>query len=161
MNAPLPDKPKDAVKSMQILFMALVAGMLMLAIVFIVLNLLADAPLKSDKEFFRIILTVVLFTSTILLTIGDKIFRKRITAARETGVSLIGKLHQYRAALLLYIALAEAAGLFALIIYFLTANKLMLVAAGLILIAMFLKRPEKSKIFNDLQLSSQEQSELN
>jgi len=88
-------------------------------------------------------------------------YAKRIAAAQTTGLSLMHKLNIYRAALMLYLALCEGAGLFAVIVYFLTGNKLLLAVAAIVLLAMLLKRPEKSKIFNELQLSSQEQMELN
>jgi uncharacterized membrane protein len=63
--------------------------------------------------------------------------------------------------LIFYLALCEGAGLFAIIVYFLTGNKLLLIAIAIVLLAMLVKRPEKFKIFNELQLSSEEQSELN
>jgi hypothetical protein len=115
----------------------------------------------EDESLTNIFLAVVLFIAVISLTVAARMYAKRITAAHATGLSLMDKLNIYRAALILYLALCEGAGLFAVIVYFLTGNMLLLIVVAVVLLAMLLKRPEKSKIFNELQLSSEEQMELN
>jgi hypothetical protein len=160
METPAPSRAKEALRSIGVFFYAMVGGMLIFAILVFALNLLEN-PSLIDKSLIRIFLIVVLFIAAISLTVATRIYAKRITAAHVIGLSLIDKLNIYRASLVLYLALCEGAGLFAVIIYFLTGEKLLLVVIAIVLLAMLLKRPEKSKIFNELQLSSQEQLELN
>jgi len=160
METPVPSQPKAAFRAIGIFFYTMVGGMLIFTIIVFALNLL-EKPSFGDKSLERIFFIIVLFVAVISITVGTRMYAKRIAAAQTTGLSLMHKLNIYRAALMLYLALCEGAGLFAVIVYFLTGNKLLLAVTTIVLLAMLLKRPEKSKIFNELQLSSQEQMELN
>lgn len=151
---------KAALKSINVFFYAMVGGMLMFTILIFALNLL-EKPAMVDESMVNIFLVVVLLVAAISLIVATRMYPKRIAAAHATGLSLIDKLNIYRGALVLYMALCEGPGLFAVIVYFLTGNKLLLIVVAVVLLAMLLKRPEKSKIFNELQLSSREQLELN
>jgi hypothetical protein len=160
METPVPSRAKDALRSISVFFYAMVGGMLIFAILVFALNLL-EKPALNDESLSLIFLIVVLFIAMISIAVASKMYAKRITTVHVSGLSLMDKLTIYRSALVLYLALCEGAGLFAIIVYFLTGNKLLLAVAGVVIIAMILKRPEKFKIFNELQLSSQEQLELN
>ena len=160
METPVPSRAKEALRSISVFFYAMVGGMLIFAIIVFALNLL-EKPALEDESVTNIFLVVVLLIAAISLIVATRIYPKRIAAANVTGLTLMDKLNIYRAALIFYLALCEGAGLFAIIVYFLTGNKLFLIVVGVVLLAMLLKRPEKSKIFNELQLSSQEQLELN
>ena len=153
-------KAKAALKAISVFFYSMVGGLLMFTIIIFVMSYFQPPPI-ADKSVFKTIFIVVLFMSALSLSAATWLYRKRIATAQSSDLALMDKLNIYRAALMLYLALCEAPGLFAAIIYFLTGNQLLLVVIALILIAMFLKRPEKSKIFNELQLNSQEQLELN
>jgi hypothetical protein len=160
METPAPSRAKEALRSISVFFYAMAGGMLMFAIIVFSLNLL-EKPSLEDESMTNIFLIVVLFVAMISLTVAVRMYPERIAAAHATGLSLMDKLNIYRGALMLYLALCEGAGLFAIIVYFLTGNKLLLAVVTIVLVAMLLKRPEKSKIFNELQLSSEEQMELN
>ena len=155
-----PSKAKAALRAISVFFYSMIGGLLMFTVIIFAMSYLQSPPIE-DKSVFKTILIVVLFMSAVSLTAATWLYKKRIVAAQSLDLALMDKLNIYRAALMLYLALCEAPGLFAAIIYFLTGNHLLLVVIALILIAMFLKRPEKSKIFNELQLNSQEQLELN
>jgi hypothetical protein len=160
METPAPSRAKEALRSISVFFYAMAGGMLMFTIIVFALNLL-EKPALEDESLTNIFLVVVLFFAAISLTVAARMYPKRIAAAHVAGLSLMDKLNIYRAALIFYLALCEGAGLFAIIVYFLTGNKLLLIVVAVVLLTMLLKRPEKSKIFNELQLSSQEQLELN
>lgn len=160
MESSAASKPKDALRAINVFFYAMIVGMSLFAIIVFVLNSL-ESPSLEDESLERIFLIVVLCITVISIAVATTMYPKRISAAHATGLSLMDKLNIYRSALIFYLALCEGAGLFAIIVYFLTGNKLLLVAVAIALVAMLLKRPEKSKIFNELQLSSQEQLELN
>jgi hypothetical protein len=160
METSAPAQPKAALKSISVFFYAMVLGMLTFTIIVFGLNLL-EKPSLADDPIVTIFLVIVFVLTLISITVATRMYAKRITAAHATGLSLMDKLNIYRSALILYLALCEGSGLFAVIIYFLTGEKLLLAVIAVVLLAMLLKRPEKSKIFNELQLSSQEQLELN
>jgi len=132
----------------------------MFAIIVFALNFL-QAPAVLDQSVVRIFFIAVLAVAAISIFMALQLYKRRITEALTPGRILMDKLNIYRAALILYLALCEGAGLFAVIVYFLTGYKLLFIVIAVVLLAMLQKRPEKSKIFNELQLSSQEQMELN
>jgi DMSO reductase anchor subunit len=160
MQTQVPATPKEMLRAIKIVFFALIIGMSLFTVIIISLGFFREPPLK-DKEAVRVFFIAVLFVAASCLSIANYLYKKRMTAAHDLQLSLMEKLNIYRAALILYLALCEGAGLFAVIIYFLTGSQPLIIAIVMILVAMLMKRPEKSRIFNDLQLSSQEQSELN
>ena len=154
-----PATPKDSIRAMKILAIAMISGMLMFAVIVLVLNQVSG-PAPLDKSIKDILLIAVFAWAIIAFILARMIFNKRIEAARNYNQPLQQKLDLYRAALITYMALCEGAGLFAVILCFLTGDYLSLIVAGAMAIAMYLKFPRKSTIFNDLQLDSKEQMEL-
>ena len=153
-------RAKDALRAISVFFYSMFGGLLMFALIVFALNFL-QAPALPDQSLVRIFFIAVLAIAAISIFIATRLYKKRITDALSPGLILMDKLTIYRSALILYLALCEGAGLFAVIVYFLTGYKLLLIVVAVVLLAMLQKRPEKSKIFNELQLSSQEQLELN
>ena len=80
--------------------------------------------------------------------------------AAGLALPLLQKLEIYRAALVLYMGLCEAAAILTVIAFYMTGNFLFLVIIAAILVSMLMRRPENYKIFNELQLDSKEQMEL-
>jgi hypothetical protein len=152
--------PKEALKAITVFFYTMIGGLLIFAALVFVLTLM-ETPVLNDKSIEQIFLVAVLFAALISTSLATRLYNKRIVEIRSLSLTLMNKLTIYRAALILYLAICESAGLFAIIVYFLTGNKLLLIIIVFVLLAMLLKRPEKFKIFNELQLSSEEQSELN
>jgi len=132
----------------------------MFTVIIFALNFL-QTPAFFDQSLVRIFFIVVMAIAAMSIFMATRLYKKRITDALSPSLILMDKLNIYRSALILYLALCEGAGLFAVIVYFLTGYKLLLIVIAVVLLAMLQKRPEKSKIFNELQLSSQEQLELN
>ena len=152
--------PKEALRAITIFFYTMIGGLLMFAVIVFALTFLETSVL-TDKSIEQIFLVIVLFAAIISTTLATRLYNKRIAEINSLSLTLMDKLNMYRAALILYLALCEGAGIFATIVYFMTGNNLLLIAIVFILVAMLLKRPEKFKIFNELRLSSEEQSELN
>jgi hypothetical protein len=152
--------PKEALRAITVFFYAMIGGLLMFAVIVTALTYL-ELPALTDKSTEQVFLIAVLIISIISISAAIRVYNKRIAEIHSIQRTLIEKFTMYRTALILYLALCEGAGLFAIIVYFLTGNKLLLIAIAIVLLAMLVKRPEKFKIFNELQLSSEEQSELN
>lgn len=160
METSTPTRAKDALRSISVFFYSMIGGLLLFAIIVFALNFL-QAPALIEASVVRIFFIAVLAIAAMSIFMAIRLYRKRITDALSPGLTVMDKLNIYRAALILYLALCESAGLFAVIVYFLTGYKLLVIVIVVVLLAMLQKRPEKSKIFNELQLSSQEQLELN
>lgn len=155
-----PTKFKELLRGITVFFYATIGGVLIFSLLVLLVSQ-KESLISSDKNLMQVFLVVNLFIAAISLSIGEKIYRKRLTFLRSANYDLMEKLDRYRSALIIYMATCEGPAILAIIFYFMTANKLFLIIVGVLLIAMFLKRPEKSKIFNDLQLSAEEQTWLN
>jgi hypothetical protein len=154
--------PKAVLQHLIISFYALKAGMVIFAAIFFGMNRLFTEPLIGDEKFFRFLFAGILFFSALLLTFAEKRYRKIISDAiqPELNLSLIEKLGRYRVALIFYLACCEGPALLSLIFYFFTNRELFLAVAGLLLVAMFLKKPDKARVIHVLHLSSEEQMEF-
>lgn len=160
MQSPVPATPKEALRAIRVFYYAMIIGMLLFAIIVFALSFL-QAPSITDKAETDTFLIVVMIIAAGCIMAAHRVYGKRINEIQNSGMKLTGKLEAYRATLILFMALSEGGGIFAVIVYYLTANQWLLIVIGVVLLSMLLKRPEKSKIFNELQLSSEEQAELN
>ena len=160
METSTPARAKDALRAINVFFYSMIGGMLMFTLIVFALNSL-EKPVLVDESLVRIFFVTVVLIAGLSILIATRLYKKRIAVASTSSLALMDKLNIYRSALIIYLALCEGAGLFAVIVYFLTGYKLLLIVIAVVALAMLLKRPEKSKIFNELQLSSAEQLELN
>ena len=160
MDTSTPAKTKEALRAINVFFYSMIGGMLMFTLIVFALNSL-EKPVLVDESLVRIFFVMVVVIAGLSILIATRLYKKRIAVASTSSLALMDKLNIYRSALIIYLALCEGAGLFAVIVYFLTGYKLLLIVIAVVALAMLLKRPEKSKIFNELQLSSAEQLELN
>ena len=158
MMRTLPASSKEALRSIKILFYILFIGVVLsTAIVFILIQM--EGPLLQDKSLKRGFLVVTLFLAAALLSVSNILYKKRLNTAGP-ALPLLQKLEIYRAALVLYMGLCEAAAILTVIAFYMTGNFLFLVIIAAILVSMLMRRPENFKIFNELQLDSKEQMEL-
>jgi len=160
LDTSTPAKTKEALRAINVFFYSMIGGMLMFTLIVFALNSL-EKPVLVDESLVRIFFVMVVVIAGLSILIATRLYKKRIAVASTSSLALMDKLNIYRSALIIYLALCEGAGLFAVIVYFLTGYKLLLIVIAIVALAMLLKRPEKSKIFNELQLSSAEQLELN
>ena len=160
MQSPVSSTAKETLRAIRVFYYAMICGMLLFSIIVFALNFLLE-PSITDKAETDTFLIVVMVMAAGCIMAAHRIYGKRINEIQNSGMKLTGKLEAYRAALILFMALSEGGGIFAVIVYYLTANQWLLIVIVVVLLSMWLKRPEKSKIFNELQLSSEEQAELN
>jgi ABC-type multidrug transport system permease subunit len=156
----LPANPKELVKAIRIFWIALITGPILFAGITTLINKLQQ-PAVNDKRVENIFLIVAGSMALVCLLFSRMQYRKKISTANQFGLTLMQKLSIYRDALIKYLAICEGAALFGIICFFLTANYFFLAISGIMIAAMLLKRPEKQRIFNELQLDSKEQMELN
>lgn len=157
-NAPA-TSPIEFLRMIRILYYVMVTGILVVSGIFIGINKLRG-PIITNEAVERIFLAIVSIMAAICLFISNRIYTKRISAAYQYGLSLKEKLNCYMAALIFYLSTCEVPAMLAVICYFLYGNPVFLAITGIMFLAMLVKRPEKSRIFNELQLDSKEQMEL-
>jgi hypothetical protein len=153
-----PASTKETLRLIKILFYILFTGVVLsTTIVSILIQI--QGPLLQDKSLNRGFFLVTLFVAAACLSISNILYKKRLNAA-GTALPLLQKLEIDRAALILYMALCEAAAILTVIAFYMTGEVLFLVIIAAILVSMLMRRPENFKIFNELQLDSKEQMEL-
>lgn len=161
MNQPTndPGTPKEMLRAMQILCAALMLGVVFFALIILVLNLTSGPTLgEKEQSFKKILLYINAAMGVICFFFANKAYRE--TAIVKNLTSLTGKLNQYRAILIKYMALCEAPALFSIIAFFLSGEYLLLMITGVMLAAMFSKMPFKSKVISELTIDWKEQEEL-
>lgn len=143
-------------RSLNILHLALLAGMVMLTVI---LFLFAEER-EVEDQFLQTLIMVLAIISIASLFGGLYIFRKIISGI-DKKLQLAEKLHKYRGASIVKWAMLEAPVLLSAICYFITNQTgFLITSVGLILFFM-LHRPAKARIVNDLVLSADEMNMLN
>lgn len=154
----LPVTSKESLRAIKILFYILFIGVLLsTTTVFVLIEM--QGPLLPDKSLNRGFLAVALVLAAVCLGVSNILYKKRIHTA-VPALPLLQKLEIYRAALILFLVLCEAAAILTVIAFYMTGEFLFLLIIAAILVSMLMRRPENFKIFNELQLDSKEQMEL-
>ena len=151
--------PKEQLKANAILFSALFVGViifLLLAVVLIKFN----GKFSDNDDLDKILLVVVSIIAAICLVSAFSIYKRQINGLVNSVLPLTEKLNNYRAILIVYLALCEGAALFSIISLILTGNFWSIAVTATMLAAMLIKRPSRQRVINELQLDWQEQQEL-
>jgi hypothetical protein len=155
-----PDSPKNNLKAIRILFYALITGVLLMSAIIIGVNGIRDKDTYSIKGSENIFLAIAAGLAIVCFLTARSGYNKGIIPIKDPLISLIGKLNQYRAALIRYLALCEMPAIFAAILFFMSGDYLFLVITAAMLVAMLSKSPTLERLVTDLDLSSQEEQEL-
>ncbi len=160
MQAKIPSTPKEALRLIRTLYFALIIGMVLFGMVMILLGRQTEPPI-TEKKMINIFFGALLLLATFIISLAERVYRKRIAESRAGRVPLMEKMDAFRAALIVYLAACEGIGNFAFILYFLSGQKLFLAVAALVFLGMLMRFPGHSKVSTELQLSSEEQVQLN
>lgn len=157
----IPPKPPQAIKSFKILAGALIIGLIFFALIILLVSQI-NGPVMPDgtSDINTIFLLIVAGLAAICLLTAFFKYRKGMKAIRDSAITLDDKLNQYRATLIIYMALCEGPGLFSVIVFFLTGDYKVLMITGVMLAAMIARFPQKQKIINELALDWKEQQEI-
>lgn len=139
---------KTYLRANSILHFALLAGQIMLAIVFITLTGKTEIILNSEGDLFFILVPA---SALVAIFISGFMFKKLLVQANSKS-SLSEKLGLYRPALLVRFAILEGASLFGIVAYFLNANLFYVFVSAFVMAYFFTLRPTKEKLEVDLQL---------
>jgi hypothetical protein len=148
--------PND-IKAIRILFYAFLAGQLLFTGIVIVINNMRDIPTHtayiSVMQIFAIGFAVVLIPTSFFF------FRKQLSQINPED-DLRAKLDKYRATLIIRMGMCQMPVMFAIIAYFITANRPILWLAIALIVNFFLINPTDKRLVDQLQLNSKEQAVL-
>jgi hypothetical protein len=153
--------PKADLRAMQILCAALMIGVIFFAAISVGVVILNGEPIAPKEE---LLFQVLLYTAVVIAVAGivasRVLYTKKLAVIKNENKPLPDKLNQYRALLLLYMAICEGAALFSVIVFFLTGNFVVLIITAVMLLVMFSKMPTKQKLITELSLDWKEQQEF-
>lgn len=162
-NHALPQSPQEHLKSMNILYLALLGGQLMM---FVMLYFAFETPEEAGNDVsvaggFDIITIAMIFFFVSAAGMSFFLYNKRKQEGQNLKSSLMEKLTHYRSSFILRLALLEGANLTMLLIYFFVSkNMIFLILFGLGIALFLMARPTVDRIVQDYQLSGSEQREL-
>jgi hypothetical protein len=153
--------PKQKLKAIQIFFLALTIGLVLFAVIVVVVDFMNGPVLGKDELVNRdILLGAVIITGVICLFGARSYYNRTMKMVDISSFSLADKLNQYRAALIIYMAFCEGPAIFSVIIFFLTGNYWVFAITALLLAAMLLKAPTKTRMIQEMKLDWREQKEI-
>jgi hypothetical protein len=155
-----PVTPQNQLKAANILFNALLLGVLLfqaIAIAVIKFNgRLSAFNNHVETAFLILALTIAL----ICLMSALSGYRKRLGSIDKSVVNFDQRFDNYRTAMIFYMALCEFPALFAIIAFMLTGNYWFVAISLVMLGAMMFKQPTKARVIRELELGSQDQQQL-
>lgn len=153
-----PQTSKEYLKTLQIIYYALISGQVIFGLVALFLRKMIglDTGLQDLTDIFLYLVPVFIFGGYLLSRI---LFKSNLKTAINKS-SLIEKMSDYRAALVIRYALLEGPSFFAIVVYLLTGSLIFLGMAGLIIVLFFTMKPTKERSVTDLQLNPAEEQSI-
>ncbi|HZY39710.1 MAG TPA: hypothetical protein VFE53_23810 [Mucilaginibacter sp.] len=149
-------KPQNFIKIAVIIHLALFMGQALFAALVLFISKQPVLNLKPGNDpLFYIAPVLVLFG----VFAGSFLF-KRIVIKLGEKPSLTEKLKSYQVAMITRYALSEGPSLFGIVCMMLTQNVYYLIIVSVNVLYFIIIRPTKFKIYNDLNLAYEEQSEM-
>lgn len=139
-------------RNLSVIFWGLLAGQVVFTAMALMMVQFFGAVMDFSGEI------IVLFQAiTVFFVVGSLIAIRMLTNTRLQKIqkeeNLNKKLTAYRANLILIYALMEAPVFVVLIFYLMTANTLLLILSFLLIIAFFLKKPNRKRMIDELRIN--------
>jgi hypothetical protein len=153
-----PQTSKEYFKTLQIIFYALITGQLLFGLVALFLHqkIGLDNGLNDLKNIFLYIVPIFIAGGYL----SSRILFKNSLKTAKSRASLVEKMADYRAALVVRYALLEGPSFFAIVIYQITGYLPFLVMAGFIIVIFLTLKPAKERAVSDLELSPAEEQAI-
>ena len=149
--------PRKFLKTLTIIHTAVLIGPLLLGGFLFLSTEIASTSSQNSDDIFIYIFPLI----GMLGIFASKFIYKRMLNFHLDKKSLREKLMGFQTASIVQYALVEAPAFLNLAWFAISGNSLYLTVAGVLLIYLFLQRPTKSKIINDLQLKGKEEQQFN
>ncbi|MBN2349336.1 MAG: hypothetical protein JXJ22_10885 [Bacteroidales bacterium] len=147
-------------KSMNLIFVAMLLGSVLIAGVFVFLVIANDGGLLPKTEEVLQILKVVLLVFILIIIPGSYLFHKKYCEKIDKKIGLDEKLTEYKKSLIIKLALIESLHYFNLILFLLSGDYYLLIIVGLLIFLLIINRPSVEKIISDLSLSFNERAKF-
>ena len=150
----------DAFRALKILHLALLGGLTIMAIVSLIVRFSGSMETIEDALLEQVMQVVAVILSLGAILFGYNLFKNKIAGIRNSTQTAEARMELYRAACIVWWAMLEGPGLFAVIGFLLTGNYAFF-ALGLFhstLLALFM--PRKENIILLLNLTSDEVARL-
>lgn len=146
-------------RSLIIVFYSLIIGQVFFGL--ISFFLVSTNNIKSEGADLRSVFIYIIPVFVLVgLILSNLIFKNRLKAIDRKS-SLIIKLTDYRAALVVRYALLEGPSIFAIVVYLVTGDIIFILFAALIVFYFLTIRPNREKAIKDLDLSPNDEQILN
>lgn len=154
------DTPKKNLRMTLILFLSIVAGIFFFMLVS-VLFIQARGPLSPDLNKKRVILIAAITGISFACLLGARaVFTKGMADAKNSLNGLIDKLNLHRNTLIKYVIVCEMPVMLGIILFVLTGDFIFQVFAAVFIGFMLTVIPLRKKTIEQLELNTQEQSQL-
>ncbi len=149
--------PKKYFRTLQLIFKALLSGLLFFITIALALVLGNTTPTNQSLLYPLMGITVFLFINAVFTS--KMLFKKKVEHAKSTK-ALDKKITTYTSAVIIRLAFIEATALFATVSYILTANTAFIGTAGILLVMFLLYFPKKEKVIAELELNYDQVSKM-
>ena len=150
---------REYFKAMLVLWLALMGGQVFFGLIVFYLNN-SGSYTPQEKNLKDIFIYLVPIFAVYGVVAGSIIFKRRLNSSKNK-MSLMEKLNDYRAALIIRYALLEGSTFFSLVSYLLTGDSLFLYISILIIAVFIILKPSAEKVINDLELNPSESHMIN
>jgi hypothetical protein len=145
-------------RALLIIYYGLIIGQVLFG--FLAFFLVSTHILKSEGEdLSRVFIYIIPFFVLGGFIASNLLFKNRLKAIDQKS-SLMIKLTDYRAALVLRYALLEGPTIFAIVVYLVTGNSIFILFAAIIVLYFLMIRPDREKAIRDLDLNSNDEQIL-
>ena len=153
MTVSEPAEIKNQIRITNVIYYALVTGLLLFFIVVIVL--IQDKDLSTGKGVDNIFTIIVPVFGLMMMFLSRMIYNQMLSKI-DAGSSLIQKISGYRTAKIVAWAMIESACFLALVASMLTSNYLYVAVFIFLFGFFFLMKPSKESLIRDMHLNSDE-----
>lgn len=154
------EKKNGPVRALQIVYLALLTGQLLFAVIAFVLvkSGFFGGTIASAVE--KILQTIYVIATIAAIWIAFYLFKKKLEQA-EHLLTLKEKFNVYRSACITKYALLEGANLLSVVFFLITANSIFLIFAVVLMFVFMTLNPIRQRIKFDLQLEDADIDKLN
>jgi hypothetical protein len=143
-------------KNLNRIHLAMLGGMVLFVIVALYLEL-SQTGLHLDENKGAEIYFMIVAILTVSGILGSKLLYESLTKKAQKKEDIIEKMQAYQSAVIVRFAILEGATLFAIVVFLLASEMLVLAFAAVLLLFFVGAKPTKQKAITDLRLNKENQ----
>jgi hypothetical protein len=151
---------KKSWKGTWLLFLTVVAGIFFFMLVAIIFGQSRGPLVPELNKYHTTLMIGMAAASFACLLLAKQVFTRGVALAKDSINTLTDKLNLHRTALVKYVIICEIPVMLSIVLFLLTGNFAFQIYAGVFIGFMLTMMPTRSKIAEQLQLTGQQQQEL-